>query len=227
LDLLYGLPTQSLDKWRITLEKALELEPEHLSLYALTLDENVPLAQWIASGKLPAPDEDLTADMYCLAEEMLEKAGYEHYEISNWAKPGFASRHNIRYWLNLPYLGFGAGAHSFWRGMRWHNVMAPEEYICILSSAEASGFPSPVAREVETITLRIEMAETIILGLRLVKEGLSFERFYNRFGQDLRELYGSQIEELVSLGLLEKDGERIRLSPRGRLLGNEVFQRFL
>lgn len=227
LDLIYGLPAQSLDSWRVTLEKALELEPEHLSLYALTLEEGVPLAQRIASGELPAPDEDLAAEMYCLAEELLEKAGYEHYEISNWAKPGFACRHNIRYWLNLPYLGFGAGAHSFRGDMRWHNVLHPGEYIEILSAPEITGFPSPVACEVEKITPAIEMAETVILGLRLVKEGLSFERFYRRFGMDLRELYGPQIEELVELGLLEIDRERIRLSPRGRLLGNEVFQRFV
>ncbi len=227
LDLIYGLPAQSLDSWRTTLEKALELDPEHLSLYALTLEEGVPLAQKVASGELPAPDEDLAADMYCLAEELLEKAGYEHYEISNWAKPGFACRHNIRYWLNLPYFGFGAGAHSFQWGMRWQNVLDPREYISILSAPEATGFPSPVASEVEKITPTIEMAETIFLGLRLVKEGVSFERFYRRFGMDLRELYGSQIEELVELGLLEVDDERIRLSPRGRLLGNEVFQRFV
>lgn len=227
LDLIYGLPAQSMDSWRITLEKALELEPEHLSLYALTLEEGVPLAQQIASGELPAPDEDLAAEMYCLAEELLEKAGYEHYEISNWAKPGFACWHNIRYWLNLPYLGFGAGAHSFWGSMRWHNVLDPKEYIRILSAPEIAGYPSPVAREVENITLAVEMAETVILGLRLVKEGLSFERFYHRFGVDPRELYGSRIEELVELGLLEIDRERIRLSPRGRLLGNEVFQRFV
>ncbi len=227
LDFIFGIPGQTLDRWRATLEKALELEPEHLSLYALSLDENTPLARRIASGELPAPDEDLAADMYCLAEEMLGEAGYEHYEISNWAKPGFASRHNIRYWLNLPYLGFGAGAHSFRWGMRWHNILDPAEYISILSSPRLTGFPSPVACEVEHITPRIEMAETVILGLRLVKEGLSFERFRARFGRDLWEIYGPQIEELVELGLLEMDEERIRLSPRGRLLGNEVFQRFV
>ncbi len=227
LDLIYGLPGQSLVRWRASLEKALELGPEHLSLYALSLDESTPLAQRIASGELPPPDEDLAAEMYCLAEEMLEEAGYEHYEISNWAKPGFASRHNTRYWLNLPYLGFGAGACSFRWGMRWCNIPNPEEYIRSLSSPEFTGFPSPAAREVEQITPRIEMAETVILGLRLVKEGLSFERFRRRFGRDLREVYGPQIREMVEAGLLEEDRERIRLSPRGRLLGNEVFQQFV
>ncbi len=227
LDLIYGLPGQSVDKWLLTLERALELEPEHLSLYALSLDENTPLARRIASGELPVPDDDLAADMYCLAEEILEKAGYEHYEISNWAKPGFASRHNIRYWLNLPYLGFGAGAHSFSWGMRWQNVHDPTEYIRILSFPELTGFPSPVAREIEQITLQMEMAETVILGLRLVKEGVNFERFRSRFGLDLREIYRSQIEELVEMGLLVENEQGIRLSSRGRLLGNEVFQRFV
>lgn len=227
LDFIYGIPFQSLEKWRITLEKALELAPEHLSLYALTLEEGTSLAQKVALGEIPRPDEDLAADMYCLAEEMLEKAGYEHYEISNWAKPGFACRHNLRYWLNLPYLGFGAGAHSFRWGMRWHNILEPREYIRILSSPEIRGFPSPVACEVETITLPVEMAETVILGLRLVKEGLSFEEFRRRFGRDFWEIYGPQAEELLELGLLERSERGIRLSPRGRLLGNEVFQRFI
>ncbi len=134
LDLIYGIPHQTLEHWRTTLREAIHLQPDHLSLYALTLEEHTPLAQRVARGEIPHPDDDLAADMYILAEEVLAEAGYIHYEISNWAGPisniqsqisNHKCQHNLTYWRNQPYLGFGAGAHSYFGGRRWHNVLSP------------------------------------------------------------------------------------------------------
>lgn len=275
LDLIYGLPGQTLAHWQATLAQAVALAPDHLSLYALTLEHDVPLARRIARGELPPPDDDAAAAMYELAEETLATAGYVHYEISNWARrvpsstfhpfgfaqgkvsrftpnmePGtgnleLACRHNLLYWRNQPYLGFGAGAHSSLpspgrRGaggevwMRWRNVLHPAEYIArlpryITVDAMYRGLQrgEDVAEEVQDLALPAVMAETMILGLRLVQEGVRFADFRQRFRRDVREVYGVQLAELRELGLLEMDDEAVRLTPRGRLLGNEVFQRFL
>jgi len=280
LDLIYGLPGQTLAHWQATLAQAVALAPDHLSLYALTLEHDVPLARRIARGELPPPDDDAAAAMYELAEEMLATAAYVHYEISNWARrvpsstfhpfgfaqgkvsrftpnmePGtgnleLACRHNLLYWRNQPYLGFGAGAHSslpsprrrgaggevrggeVWR--RWRNVLHPAEYIArlpryITVDAMYRGLQrgEAIAEEVQDLALPAVMAETMILGLRLVQEGVRLADFRQRFGRDVREVYGAELAELLELGLLEMDDEAVRLTPRGRLLGNEVFQRFL
>ena len=220
LDFIYGLPGQTLDRWRATLEAALRLEPNHLSLYALTVEEGTPLADRIARGDLPPPDDDLAAEMYELAEEMLMEAGYVHYEISNWAQPSHECRHNLTYWRNEPYLGFGAGAASWWAGRRWTNVHHPAEYIARVSQGE-----SPVD-EAEPIPPQLEMGETMMMGLRLM-EGVSDARFRGSFGLGLEDVYGDELAEMQRLGLLTWDGEAARLTRRGRLLGNQVFQRFL
>lgn len=221
LDLIFGLPGQRVSTWQATLQQALELAPEHLSLYALTLEEHVPLSRRIARGELPPPDDDLAAEMYELAEAELARAGYVHYEISNWARPGCECRHNLIYWRNQSYLGVGAGAHSWFAGRRWANVRAPQVYI---EQVEATG--SPLA-ESEDISSALEMAETAILGLRLVEEGVDLGTFRARFGVEFADVYGREVAELVDLGLLEVSPARVRLSPRGRLLGNQVFQHFL
>ncbi len=253
LDLIYGLPGQKLAHWQATLAQAVALAPDHLSLYALTLEHDVPLARRIARGELPPPDDDAAAAMYELAEETLA-ASYVHYEISNWARKVPSSkfqvsrsnlehgtwnlelaacRHNLVYWRNQPYLGFGAGAHSSLPdltpgpsptgrgGRRWRNVLHPAEYIACLQRGET------IAEEVQELALPAVMAETMILGLRLVQEGVRLADFQQRFGRDVREVYGAQLAEMQELGLLEADDQCVRLTPRGRLLGNEVFQRFL
>lgn len=250
LDFIYGLPGQDLANWQATLRQALSWQPEHLSLYALTLEENTPLGRQVAAGQIALPDEDAVADMYELAEGMLGEAGYIHYEISNWAAeaPRYLCRHNLLYWRNLPYLGLGAGAHSslpiavglppFLEGTmgascgamaeggppiwaRWHNVALPAEYI-----ARMQGDVSPVAG-VELLSPQTVMAETMFLGLRLVEEGVNFAEFRERFGLGPEQVYGAELRELQQLGLLEVDALRARLTPRGRLLGNEVFRRFV
>lgn len=220
LDLIYGLPGQSLSQWLDDLYQALDLGPEHLSLYGLSLEEGTPLANLVGLGELPPPDPDLAATMYEEAEEMLETAGYVHYEISNWALAGHECQHNLNYWLNRPYLGFGAGAHSFDGKHRRWNVVRPEEYVRRLERGE-----DPAAGQ-ETIDPAMERSETMILGLRLCR-GVSSEGFERRFGLSLLEAFADQIGDLVRLGLLEGDDGGVRLTPRGRLLGNEVFERFL
>jgi oxygen-independent coproporphyrinogen-3 oxidase len=221
IDLIYGLPGQNLAGWQNTLKQAMGLSPEHISLYALTLEEDAPLFQAIERGELPAPDSDFTADMYELAEHMLGEYGYRHYEISNWARSGFECRHNLVYWQNLPYIGAGVAAHSCIYGHRLANTSDLDIYLNAFSSNE------PLLYELdEVIGPELQLSETVILGLRL-SEGIQTDYIKNHFGIDLLKRYGSEIEELVDAGLVECNDRCISLTPRGRLLGNEVFWRFL
>ncbi len=232
LDFIYGLPLQTLEDWRATLERALALAPEHLSLYALKVEEGTGLEHQIRRGKYPMPDDDLAADMYEMAEHVLDGAGYDHYEISNWARRDLAgrtdaacnvsaaSRHNLTYWQDEPYLGFGAGAHSYFGGARYWNVLSPLEYI------QRIGRGDSVVAGREEIGRELEMAETVILGLRL-REGVAFEHFQERFGEDLRVKYARPLQETHDLGLVDISEERVWLTPRGRLLSNQVFWRLL
>ncbi|MBI2866145.1 MAG: radical SAM family heme chaperone HemW, partial [Chloroflexi bacterium] len=191
LDLIYGLPGQTIGCWQATLEAALRLEPDHLSLYCLTLEQGTPLARRVAEQEVPAPDPDLAADMYRLAEEMLAQAGYSHYEISNWARPGGECRHNLVYWRNGPYLGLGAGGHSSWQGYRFYNIAYPATYIRqVAGLCPSSGGTEDVVRSrsplagLEAVSAPLERAETVILGLRLAS-GLSLRDFSQRFGVEL------------------------------------------
>ncbi len=219
LDLMYGLPGQTVVTWRSDLEQALALEPEHLSLYALTIEEGTRLARMIADGALQQPDPDLAADMYDLAVRRLTRAGYEHYELSNWAVPGHACRHNLRYWRTEPYLGFGAGAHSYSEGQRYHNVEQPGDYVLRMESGT-----SPREKP-ERISAHERMAESMILGLRLI-QGIRFDEFEQRHGRDLRTVYANQLAALSRLGLVTLDERCVRLSARGLLLANQVFAHF-
>lgn len=220
IDLIYGLPAQSLGQWQQTLQRSLELSPEHFSLYPLTLEADTPLGQSVDRGEVPPPDPDAAADMYQCAERMLAEAGYEHYEISNWARPGRECQHNLTYWRNLPYIGLGPGAHSFVDGYRLANVADPLEYI-----SRTKRGASPEEKR-EKIGPDLELSETVILGLRLCR-GVDVDVLGKRFGLDVAALYRSEIDETVGLGLVELDGPALRLTRRGRLLGNEVFWRFL
>jgi oxygen-independent coproporphyrinogen-3 oxidase len=230
LDLIFGLPGQRLAEWRPSLKEALRLGPEHLSLYTLTVAEGTPLACDVAQGRVPAPDPDRQADMYVWAEDHLAAAGYDHYEISNWSLRGRRCRHNVAYWENREYLGLGAGAHSHLDGRRFANIATPEQYVAIVENAGASGTSGqshmPQLVSVETVDEALAMADTLIMGLRL-SEGVSLSAFRERFGTELTERYGEKVPDLLSSGLLEMTDGRLRLTRRGRLLGNEVFQRFL
>jgi oxygen-independent coproporphyrinogen-3 oxidase len=236
LDLIFGLPEQALDRWQGTIQFALELHPEHLSLYALTIEQNTPFGRWARRGLLQTPDPDMAADMYEWAGEALEEAGFYQYEISNWAKPDRPCRHNLTYWRNQPYLGFGAGAHGCAGGLRVDNVVRIKTYIekvtrgiqkgNLLKSEDA--FPvSPATRNKTKISKRVEMQETMLTGLRLTEEGVSAEAFAERFEVSMQDVFSKEILELLNLGFLEWVGERLRLTKGGRLLGNQVFMRFV
>ncbi|KAF0108877.1 MAG: oxygen-independent coproporphyrinogen III oxidase [Anaerolineaceae bacterium] len=245
LDLIFGLPQQSLDRWSATVKRAVGLAPEHLSLYALTVEHGTPFGRWAARGLLPVPDADAAAEMYEWAGDFLSASGYEQYEISNWAKPGFQCEHNLQTWRNQPYLGFGAGAHGYAAGVRYSNVLRIKTYIERLTNPESRTvnieFPfSPATVNRLPSTVRSEMQETMMLGLRLTSEGVSAADFAARFGVPVTDVFGKEIDELLGLGLLEwvlppspafgrgAGGEGIiRLTKRARLLGNQVFIRFV
>ncbi len=242
LDLIFGLPDQSLEHWQKSLELALSLNSDHFSLYSLTIEPGTLLNDWLSRGLISAPDSDNAADMYEMAASLLENRGYYQYEISNWARQDdrlglLSCRHNLQYWRNLPYLGFGAGAHGYSAGKRTANVRRPDRYIEKLLSWRKDPshnnflFPSsPVTARVTSISRDEEIKETMMMGLRLTVEGISRSEFHSRFGTSLEEVYGEEINELLGLELLEWDqatNERLRLTTRGRLLGNQVFRRFI
>ncbi len=232
LDLIYALPEQTLQTWQVTLERALALHPEHLSLYALTLEHGTPFGRWASRGLLPLPDPDLAADMYEWSAGVLTANGYIQYEISNWALAGRECQHNLQYWRNLEYLGIGAGAHGYAGGVRYSNVLRIKTYIDRLSNIEYPlsniAFPlTPATVNQHKNTPRDDMQETMMTGLRLTGEGVSAATFQSRFGLTLVDAFGKEIDELLGFGLVEWAGESLRLSERGRLLGNQVFMRFV
>lgn len=211
-DLIAGLPGQTFAGWERNVEEALELQPEHLSFYLLEVHSGTPLAQHIERGLQPVPDEDLAAVMY---EKMLERAtgaGYEHYEISNLCRPGFHSRHNTKYWTADPYFGFGCSAHSYdGKTRRWSNHRDVLKYVEAVEHGS-----SPITEE-QILTERDVRAEALFLGLRLMR-GVN---------KELLETYETDLERFKEAGLLELDGNCIRLTRSGALLSNEVFAAFL
>lgn len=220
IDFMFGLPGQTMQHWRETLARALDLRPPHLSLYSLIIEEGTPFRTWVDEGRLTPGDEDLCADMYEYADELLQSAGYGNYEISNWALPGYQSRHNLTYWQNLPYIGMGAGAYSSFSGRRFSNVRKPLDYIKILA---AGRIPE---EESETIGHEQAMSETAFLALRTAM-GLHLPTFEQRFAQPFSQFVGDRLHIVEDAGLLEYEDSWLRLSKRGRLLGNEVFLRLL
>ena len=220
-DLIAGLPGQTLAGWRRNLNEALNLRPEHLSLYLLDVHEGTPLAEQIKRGMRPVPDDDLAAEMYRLMIDEVSAAGYEHYEISNFCLPGFESRHNTKYWTGEPYYGFGCSAHSYdGERKRWSNERDAAKYVQLIEKEQ-----SPL---VERTGLSGEQAraESIFLGLRLMR-GFNLQNYLRRFGNDLRDEYEVELVRLRDAGLIEVDENLIRLTTRGALLSNEVMTTFL
>jgi oxygen-independent coproporphyrinogen-3 oxidase len=220
-DLIAGLPGQALEAWRRNLDRALALKPEHLSFYLLEVHSGTPLAEHIRSGKQPKPDADLAARMYELMLERACDAGYEHYEISNLCRPGFVSRHNTKYWSGNAYYGFGCSAHSYdGERNRWANERN------VLSYVEA------VERGADAISERTELtsddirAEAVFLGLRLM-HGLDTKQYQDSFGVDLRTEHETELQQFYEAGLIEFDGDILRLTRSGALLSNEVFAAFV
>jgi oxygen-independent coproporphyrinogen-3 oxidase len=238
LDLIYGLPWQALGTWRDTIGRTLDLAPDHLSLYALSLEHGTPLRAWVERGLVASPDPDVAAEMYEWAEWRLAEDGYVQYEISNWARDGgggserelptFACRHNLQYWRNQPYLGIGAGAHGCALGWRYANVLSPRLYIDRLQAGVGGQAPcSPAATDRTALDLSTQMDETLLLGFRLTREGVRPSAFLGRFGQDVEARYGDRLKRLEGDGLIERGPDRLRLTAQGRLLGNRVFQEFV
>jgi oxygen-independent coproporphyrinogen-3 oxidase len=220
MDLMFALPGQSLLQWQATLNAALELQPEHISCYSLIVEEDTPFGQLRAKGALRLPSEDLEAEMYEYALQRLNDVGYEHYEISNFARPGYRCQHNQIYWRYAPYLGLGCGAHSYWGSERWANVNSLREYRQLIQQGRL-----PVA-ERYVLTKDDQMDEYMMLGLRM-RDGVSAQDFHHQFGCQLTAIYGTQLEKLQSYGLVHYDGDRCYLTKRGLLLGNQVFAAFL
>jgi oxygen-independent coproporphyrinogen-3 oxidase len=248
LDLMMGLPGQTLANWQSTLNQALALMPDHLSAYMLSLDDGTRLAEAVTSGRLPEPDPDAAADMYEWSTDRLELEGFRQYEISNWARdsvreevrrkewagdaeaplPAFACRHNVTYWRNEPYLGFGAGAHGCAAGWRYANVLTPQAYLARLEAGGVVEFPfSAAVEEKIPVSAQDAMNETMMLGLRLTEAGVSTEAFERRFGVSLEQKYGAILRRLAGQGLVEWPAQRARLTRAGRLLGNVVFREFV
>ncbi|TEB07232.1 Oxygen-independent coproporphyrinogen-III oxidase 1 [Pelotomaculum schinkii] len=220
IDLIYGIPGQTLAVWQETLDRTVAFEPEHVAAYGLQLEEGTPLERSVAIGDMRACPEELELSMYHTAIISLKKSGYHHYEISNFARPGRECVHNLVYWLNRPYLGLGPAAHSCFRGERFANEREPEKYRSRLRRGELR------VADRETLTVETEMSETMFLGLRLL-QGVSLAAFRQRFGRRLEDVYRSEIKRLTKDGLTEIDGDYFRLTERGLPLANRVFLEFV
>lgn len=223
IDLIHSLPDQSLDQWQAELQQAVELSPEHISIYGLTVEEGTPFARRYPEGSPELADEDLSADMFERAHHFLTGSGFEHYEIANYARPGYRSQHNSGYWQRDGYLGLGVAAHSFLRdgyGIRFSNPDTLEEYRQVVMSGQLT------RGNEQRLTQDEAMSECMFLGLRLA-DGVKRSAFEREFGRSLECAYGSAPVDLVRLGLLVQKGETLALTQRGMLLSNQVFGRFL
>ncbi len=226
LDLISGWPGQTTEQCRTELESVLAGEigsaPDHLSIYGLIVEPGTPMADAVARGILAPADDDLAAELYDVARAALQAAGWTHYEIANWCRePEFASRHNSVYWRNGEYAGLGAGAHGYIGGRRRMNQPSPRRYIAAIASGQ---LPTTNA---ETIGPETAMGETMMLGLRLLQDGVSASAFRARHGVALEEKYGAQLDRFKSLELIDVDAGVVRLTPRGALLANTVCAEFL
>jgi len=216
-DLIAGLPGQTIDGWKRNLDQALQLRPEHLSLYLLDVHEGTPLHDQINRGMRPKPSDDLAAEMYALMIEEIAAAGYKHYEISNFCLRRFSSRHNSKYWSGAPYYGFGNSAHSYdGARQRWANQRDATKYLEMIDRGE-----SPIVERTE-LSDEDAQSEAIFLGLRLMK-GISLQDYRARFGRDLRAEFNGELDRLSEAGLIEIDSDVLKLTSRGALLSNEVF----
>lgn len=223
IDLIHSLPGQDLHLWRSELLNAVTLSPEHISIYGLTVEEGTPFSRTYPAGSPELADEDLAADMFELADELLTESGFDHYEIASYARPDCRSQHNSGYWKRDGYVGLGVAAHSFLRdgyGVRFSNPDTLDDYRSALSAGK------PARMNELRLTRRDAQAEYLFLGLRL-SEGIRLPDFERMFDEDLESLHGSAIRELVGLGLLRRNGTVLTLTRRGMLLSNQVFARFL
>jgi oxygen-independent coproporphyrinogen-3 oxidase len=224
IDLIHSLPGETVRSWLDDLARAVGLGPDHISAYGLTIEEGTPFHDLESGGKISLPDEDEGAAMFRQTGEFLRERGFEQYEISNFARPGYRSRHNQVYWQRGRYLGFGAGAHSYLplpgNGRRWRNRLSPQAYLEAVSGSE------PVEEEVTVLTERDAMAEFLFLGLRML-DGVDPAYFVRKFGMTLDDAYPGAVPALIAEGLLHRRQGRLGLTGRGLILSNQIFIRFL
>ena len=221
VDLMSGIPGQTAASWEKTLKEVTALQPEHISAYSLIVEDGTPFRDMQKAGKLSLPDEETERRMYALTRELLNDAGYRQYEFSNYAKPGYACRHNLRYWKRGEYLGLGLGASSLFGGSRWKNTEHLEKYF------EDSADPGKLIREMEQLDKRAEIEEYMFLGLRMT-DGISEEEFLSTFGVPVSDVYGEVIKRHIEDGMLEAAPcGRYRLTPRGIDVSNVVLADFL
>lgn len=219
-DLMFALPDQTWAEWATTLTGVIDLGPEHISTYNLVFEKGTQYYRWREAGVLPRPDEELDLAMYQLALDMLPRAGYRQYEISSFAPRGLECRHNLTYWHNEPYLGLGPGAHSYDGKVRRANTKSWTRYLTALGRGR-----TPVVRQ-EELSIELQQAETIILGLRM-RDGIDRQRFKERFRRDLCSLYADSIDRLEQRGLLQVTPLRVGLTMKGLLFANQVSMEFL
>lgn len=219
IDLIYALPGQTMEQVKENVAKAIGLDIPHMSLYSLILENHTVFMNRMRRGKLPLPKEELEAEMfeYIIAE--LERVGFEHYEISNFSKPGFESRHNLMYWDNAEYYGIGAGASGYVNGVRYKNHGPIRHYLNAVEEGNARITE-------EYLSQKEQMEEEMFLGLRK-KSGVSMARFEEKFGRSFDGLYGEIVKDLVQQGLMQIDGDRVRMTKRGLFLGDTVAERFI
>ena len=219
IDLIYALPGQTMDQVKDNVAKAIALDIPHMSLYSLILENHTVFMNRMRRGKLPLPKEELEADMFDYIIAELERAGFEHYEISNFSKQGFESRHNLMYWDNAEYYGIGAGASGYVNGVRYKNHGPIRHYLKAVEEGNAR-------INEEHLSLREQMEEEMFLGLRK-KTGVSKARFEEKFGTSFEDLYGQVVRDLCHQGLLQVEGQQIRMTKRGLFLGDTVAERFI
>jgi oxygen-independent coproporphyrinogen-3 oxidase len=220
IDLMYGLPGQTMEQWQHTLEKALELNLPHYSAYSLIVEPKTVFYNLMTKGKLILPGEDLEADMYEVLMTAMESKGIHQYEISNFAQPGLHSMHNNLYWDNVSYAGFGAGAHGYAKGIRYANIGPIKKYMDAVTAGE---FPINSTHEV---TATESMEEEMFLGLRKVA-GVNKNQFEEKFGVSLEDVYGQVLSKYMENGSIHSNEDAVALTKRGRFIGNEIFQSFL
>jgi len=220
LDLIFGIPGQTIEDWRETLSMAVNLAPDHIAAYGLQIEKGTPLEQSVACGELETCQEETELFMYRAVIGFLSAHGYKHYEISNFAKPGRECAHNLAYWLNRPYLGLGPAAHSYLNNERFCNGNSLQKYLKKLSREEY-----PVKARVQ-LSGEAQMSETVFLGLRLIK-GVDLESFYRRFGKRVEDIYRKEVAGLLEMRLVELGGGFLRLSRKGLPVANYVFRQFV
>lgn len=220
IDLMFALPDQTLRQWQKTLRVAISLQPEHISCYALTVEPGTPFFKMYQQGRLNLPDEETDLRMYQYTIRALTRAGYEHYEISNFAKPGYRCRHNMVYWRNEEYLGFGPGAVSYRRGVRWKTISNPRRYVQAVRSSAS------LVEEEERLDADASLGETLMLMLRL-RDGVDVRMVEERYGVNLIQRYARQVDKLRRLRLLEVTPDYWRITAKGLPVTNSICAEFL